>query len=46
VKVRVYREKVGLVHGDRVFLEPDQDSALVVPESGVALRSKSDAVSI
>ena len=40
VKVRVYREKVGLVHGDRVFLEPDQDAALVVPESGIATRTR------
>jgi iron(III) transport system ATP-binding protein len=38
VKVRVYREKVGLSHGDQVFLEPDQESALVMPESGVAHR--------
>jgi iron(III) transport system ATP-binding protein len=43
VKVRVYREKVGLAHGDRVFLEPDQDAALVVPESGIARRPKANA---
>jgi iron(III) transport system ATP-binding protein len=38
VKVRVYREKVGLAHGDQVYLEPDQDSALVMPETGFAKR--------
>jgi iron(III) transport system ATP-binding protein len=38
VKVRVYREKVGLSHGDQVYLEPDQDSALVMPKSGFARR--------
>jgi iron(III) transport system ATP-binding protein len=31
LKVRVYREKVGLEHGDLVFLEPDPDSAIVMP---------------
>jgi iron(III) transport system ATP-binding protein len=30
LKVRVYREKVGLVHGDVVFLEPDPESAIVM----------------
>jgi iron(III) transport system ATP-binding protein len=30
LKVRVYREKVGLAHGDLVFLEPDPDSAIVM----------------
>ncbi|HVV18487.1 MAG TPA: ABC transporter ATP-binding protein [Pseudonocardiaceae bacterium] len=38
VKVRVYREKVGLSHGDQVYLEPDQDAALVMPRSGIARR--------
>lgn len=38
VKVRVYREKVGLSHGDQVYLEPDQDAALVMPRSGFARR--------
>ena len=31
LKVRVYREKVGLEHGDLVYLEPDPDSAIVMP---------------
>jgi iron(III) transport system ATP-binding protein len=31
LKVRVYREKAGLEHGDLVFLEPDPDSAIVMP---------------
>ena len=31
LKVRVYREKVGLERGDKVFLEPDPDSAIVMP---------------
>ena len=44
VKVRVYREKVGLSHGDQVFLEPDQDAALVMPESGYAKRVTTEAV--
>jgi iron(III) transport system ATP-binding protein len=30
LKVRVYQEKVGLVHGDAVFLEPDTESAIVM----------------
>jgi iron(III) transport system ATP-binding protein len=30
VKVRVYQEKIGLSHGDAVFLEPDPDSAIVI----------------
>jgi iron(III) transport system ATP-binding protein len=42
VKVRVYREKVGLAHGDRVYLEPDEESALVMPESGVARRVRAE----
>jgi iron(III) transport system ATP-binding protein len=30
LKVRVYQEKIGLAHGDAVFLEPDPDSAIVI----------------
>jgi iron(III) transport system ATP-binding protein len=30
-RVRSYREKVGLSHGDTVFLEPDHEAAIVVP---------------
>jgi hypothetical protein len=36
LKVRVYREKVGLSHGDQVYLEPDTESAIVMPASDVA----------
>lgn len=31
LKVRVYKEKVGLSHGDTVYLEPEQGSAIVMP---------------
>ena len=31
LKVRVYQEKVGLAYGDPVFLEPDSESAIVMP---------------
>ena len=31
LKVRVYREKVGLERGDNVYLEPDPESAIVMP---------------
>ncbi|HEY3752395.1 MAG TPA: ABC transporter ATP-binding protein [Pseudonocardiaceae bacterium] len=34
VKVRVYREKVGLAHGDTVYLKPDEDAVIVMPEGG------------
>jgi iron(III) transport system ATP-binding protein len=30
LKVRVYQEKIGLAHGDAVFLEPDPDSTIVI----------------
>ncbi|HWC78656.1 MAG TPA: ABC transporter ATP-binding protein [Pseudonocardiaceae bacterium] len=45
VKVRVYKEKVGLAHGDRVYLEPDQDAALVMPAAGVARRVTAEPAS-
>ena len=41
LKVRVYQEKVGLSHGDAVFLEPDPDSAIVMPSA--AAESHADA---
>jgi iron(III) transport system ATP-binding protein len=31
VKVRVYKEKVGLAHGDPIFLEPEAEDAIVLP---------------
>jgi iron(III) transport system ATP-binding protein len=36
LKVRVYQEKVGLEHGDAVFLEPDGESAIVMPKQTAA----------
>ena len=36
LKVRVYQEKVGLEHGDRVFLEPDGESAIVMPKKAAS----------
>jgi iron(III) transport system ATP-binding protein len=36
VKVRVYREKVGLAHGDTVYLRPDEDAVIVMPDGGHA----------
>jgi iron(III) transport system ATP-binding protein len=33
LKVRVYQEKIGLSHGDAVFLEPDPDSTIVISGS-------------
>lgn len=30
LRARVYQEKVGLAHGDRVFIEPDAESAIVM----------------
>jgi iron(III) transport system ATP-binding protein len=35
-RVRSYREKVGLAHGDTVFLEPDHEAAIVVPAKQAA----------
>jgi iron(III) transport system ATP-binding protein len=37
LKVRVYREKAGIAHGDRVFLVPDEESAIVMPDAGTPL---------
>jgi iron(III) transport system ATP-binding protein len=36
LKVRVYREKVGLAHGDRVYLRPDEDAVIVMPANTVS----------
>ena len=41
LKVRADPEKVGLTHGDAVFLEPDPDSAIVMPSALAA--PKADA---
>jgi iron(III) transport system ATP-binding protein len=32
LRARVYQEKVGIAHGDRVFLSPDPETAIVVPQ--------------
>jgi iron(III) transport system ATP-binding protein len=42
LKVRVYREKVGLAHGDVVFLEPDPDSAIVMSGAPQAAEQTSE----
>jgi iron(III) transport system ATP-binding protein len=31
LKVRVYKEKVGIAHGHEVFLEPDEQTSIVLP---------------
>ncbi|MET7991971.1 ABC transporter ATP-binding protein [Amycolatopsis sp. NPDC005232] len=31
LKVRVYKEKVGLAHGDPIFLQPEPEDAIVLP---------------
>jgi iron(III) transport system ATP-binding protein len=31
LKVRSYQEKIGLSHGDQVYLLPDEESAIVIP---------------
>ncbi|HEU0239807.1 MAG TPA: ABC transporter ATP-binding protein [Micromonosporaceae bacterium] len=36
LKIRVYQEKVGLSHGDQVYLEPDSDSAIVMSAEAAA----------
>jgi iron(III) transport system ATP-binding protein len=36
LKVRVYQEKVGLAHGDQVYLQPDTESAIVMSAAAVA----------
>jgi iron(III) transport system ATP-binding protein len=35
LRVRVYQPKVGLAHGDKVFLTPDPETAIVVPHKPV-----------
>jgi len=36
LRVRVYQEKVGIAHGDRVFLSPDPETAMVLSRESVA----------
>ena len=40
LKVRVYQEKVGLSHGDAVFLEPDPESAILMSGRAPAEQSE------
>jgi iron(III) transport system ATP-binding protein len=40
LKVRVYQEKVGLEHGDTVFLEPDGENAIVMPKKTAAAQTR------
>jgi iron(III) transport system ATP-binding protein len=44
LRVRVYRSKVGLDHGDEVFLTPDPETAIVVPRRPVADATGPNAV--
>jgi iron(III) transport system ATP-binding protein len=37
LRVRVYQEKVGIAHGDRVFLTPDPETAIVVSQQSEEL---------
>jgi iron(III) transport system ATP-binding protein len=36
LRVRVYQEKVGIAHGDAVFLSPDPENAMVLPRERVS----------
>jgi iron(III) transport system ATP-binding protein len=36
LRVRAYQEKVGIAHGDRVYLSPDPETAMVLPRQSVA----------
>jgi iron(III) transport system ATP-binding protein len=42
-RVRSYREKVGLSHGDTVFLEPDHEAAIVVPVQPPAAQASDES---
>lgn len=46
LRVRVYREKVGIAHGQSVFLSPDPESAIVVPKSGADAGATGDAAGV
>jgi iron(III) transport system ATP-binding protein len=43
LKVRVYQEKVGIAHGDTVFLEPDCESAIVMAATPAAAGAREQA---
>jgi iron(III) transport system ATP-binding protein len=45
LRVRVYQEKVGLAHGDQVFLSPDPETAFVVSKKPAAAGPNDDSVS-
>jgi iron(III) transport system ATP-binding protein len=36
VKVRIYQEKIGLSHGDAVYLTPDEQSVIIMPSGDSA----------
>jgi iron(III) transport system ATP-binding protein len=36
LRVRAYQEKVGIAHGDRVYLSPDPETAMVLPRQPAA----------
>jgi iron(III) transport system ATP-binding protein len=44
LKVRVYQEKAGLSHGDQVYLEPDSDTAIVMPADAAAAPDVDEAL--
>jgi iron(III) transport system ATP-binding protein len=45
LRVRVYQEKVGIAHGDRVFLTPDPETAMVLPRQPAAPERPDSATS-
>jgi iron(III) transport system ATP-binding protein len=44
LKIRAYQEKVGLAHGDPVFIQPDEDAAIVLPVAGTRGEAVEDPV--
>jgi iron(III) transport system ATP-binding protein len=36
LKIRIYQEKIGLSHGDAVYVTPDEESAIIMPADGDA----------
>jgi iron(III) transport system ATP-binding protein len=46
IRARVYQEKVGIAHGDRVFLSPDPETAIVVPREPREARDGEPAQSV
>jgi iron(III) transport system ATP-binding protein len=46
LKVRVYQEKVGLERGDKVFLEPDGENAIVMPKKAAGDEAAADSAPV